>query len=149
MERIQLKNVLENDTKIALTVYYRRNATWYMVNHWVPKTLSGLTDYTGMETKIKDGVDYVLLDQETLHGRVGTMTKANAKTDDVYEKLTPIGYSQKLIENAATASMMDTNATTVDVYYKAAEFYRVIFDTNYTYIPRQQIKLGEIGRAHV
>lgn len=64
------------------------------------------------------------------------------KTDDVYEKLTPIGYSQKLIENAATASMMDTNATTVDVYYKAAEFYRVIFDTNYTYIPRQQIKLG-------
>ncbi len=138
----QLKNVLENDTKIALTVYYRRNATWYMVNHWVPKTLSGLTDYTGMETKIKDGVDYVLLDQETLHGRVGTMTKANAKTDDVYEKLTPIGYSQKLIENAATASMMDTNATTVDVYYKAAEFYRVIFDTNYTYIPRQQIKLG-------
>lgn len=125
---------------LDITVYYRRNATWYTVNHWVPKTLSGLTDQeiadNGYETSEgENGETYVRLDQETLQGRVGATTAAKAKTEgDVYEKISPIGFSQKLIENTNTA---------VDIYYAAADSYRVIFDTDYTYIPRQQVKVGE------
>lgn len=119
---------------LDITVYYRRNATWYTVNHWVPTALAG-NDIDDLETKTEDSVEYVRLDQETLQGRVGATTAAKAKTEgDVYEKISPIGFSQKLIENTNTA---------VDIYYAAADSYRVIFDTDYTYIPRQQVKVGE------
>lgn len=130
----QLKTGLNSETGLDITVYYRRNVTWYTVNHWVPKVLSGLTDFTGKETKTENGVEYVRLDQETLQGRVGAMTRATAKIDGVYEELQSVDFSQKLIKNTDTA---------VDIYYKAAEFYRVIFDTDYTYIPRQQADLGD------
>lgn len=134
----QLKAAMEKG--LDITVYYRRNATWYTVNHWVPKTLSGLTDQeiadNGYETSEGgNGEIYVRLDQETLQGRVGATTAAKAKTEgDVYEKISPIGFSQKLIENTNTA---------VDIYYAAADSYRVIFDTDYTYIPRQQVEMGK------
>lgn len=128
----QLKSVMEGKD-LDITVYYRRNATWYTVNHWVPKALAG-TLTGNKEEKTENGITYVCLDQETIQGRVGAMTRAAAKTDgDTYEKLQSTGFSQKLIENTNTA---------VDIYYTAAESYRVIFDTSYTYIPRQQIKLG-------
>lgn len=134
----QLKAAMEKG--LDITVYYRRNATWYTVNHWVPEKLSGLTEdqinnLDNDHKKTENGTDYVLLDQETLQGRVGATTAAKAKTEgNVYEKISPIGFSQKLIENTNTA---------VDIYYAAAGSYRVIFDTDYTYIPRQQVKVGE------
>ena len=129
----QLTKALNGGTDLDITVYYRRNATWYTVNHWVPKTLAGTL--TGSEEeKNENGVVYVRLDQETLQGRVGAMTRAAAKTDgDTYEKVESVDFSQKLIENADTV---------VDIYYKAADSYRVIFDTDYTYIPRQQVAMG-------
>lgn len=134
----QLNQVLAGETNLDITVYYRRNATWYTVNHWMPETLSGMSqdEIDNLDTdrkKTENGVDYVRLDQETLQGRVGAMTRASAKFDGIYEQLQSTEYSQKLIEN--------TN-TVVDIYYKAADSYRVIFDTNYTYIPRQQVALG-------
>lgn len=128
----QLNSVLENGTELDITVYYRRNATWYTVNHWVPQTLAG-GNTTGLETKVVEGITYVRLDQETLQGRVGVRTRAAAKTENVYEQLQPVGFYQKLIENTDTV---------VDIDYKAADSYRVIFDTDYTYIPRQQVALG-------
>lgn len=119
---------------LDITVYYRRNATWYTVNHWVPTALAG-NDIDDLETKTEDSVEYVRLDQETLQGRVGATTAAKAKTEgDVYEKISPIGFSQKLIENTDTV---------VDIYYAAADSYRVIFDTDYTYIPRQQVDMND------
>lgn len=133
----QLASAMAGDG-LDITVYYRRNAAWYTVNHWVPKTLSGLMDFTGWETKTEGGVEYVRLDQETFQGRVGALTRAAAKTDGLYEELEAIGFSQKLIEN----SDITNAATVVDIYYKAADSYRVIFDTDYTYIPRQQVALG-------
>ena len=128
----QLSAVLNGTTNLDITVYYRRNATWYTVNHWVPTALAGTLD-GDEEPGEANGETYVRLDQETLQGRVGAMTRAAAKVDGVYEQLQSTGYSQKLIENTDTV---------VDIYYKAADSYRVIFDTNYTYIPRQQVALG-------
>lgn len=119
---------------LSITVYYRRNATWYTVNHWVPEHLSGLDDSTGYPTKTVGNVKYVRLNQETLQGRVGATTNAEAKNDGVYTLLSPVGFSQKLIAQQDTV---------VDIDYKAAHAYRVIFDTDYTYIPRQTVELGK------
>lgn len=119
---------------LDITVYYRRNATWYTVNHWVPTALAGTVAPDAVKDTV-DGFEYVRLDQEPLQGRVGATTAAKAKTEgDVYEKISPIGFSQKLIENTDTV---------VDIYYAAADSYRVIFDTDYTYIPRQQVEVGK------
>ncbi len=142
----QLANALENG--LDLTVSYRRNATWYTVNHWVPKELSGLTEEQikneNKQTKEEGGVIYVLLDTEELQGRVGSTTKASAKTEGIYALLVSKGFSQKLIQNKVSTAGSDSTAveTTVDIYYAAAGSYRVIFDTDYTYIKRQQISLG-------
>lgn len=131
LTRAQLENARTQG--LSITVYYRRNATWYTVNHWVPKDLAGTL--TGDE-ETKQGVDfdYVRLDQETLQGRVGATTNAEAKNDGVYTLLSPVGFSQKLIAQQDTV---------VDIDYEAANDYRVIFDTDYTYIPRQTVGLGE------
>lgn len=140
----QLQSILQNETELGITVYYRRNATWYTVSHWVPKALSGLSDFTGRDTKDVGGIEYVCMDRETMQGRVGAMTNAKAKVEGAYAVLIPTNFSQKFIENAASEEG-DSNAvgTTVDIYYTAAESYSVIFYTNYTYIPRQQIDLNE------
>ncbi|WP_298018471.1 hypothetical protein [uncultured Dysosmobacter sp.] len=137
----QLKNALENGLNI--NVSYRRNATWYTVNHWVPKDLSGLTEDELQNRKIKEenGVPYVLLNTENLQGRVGGLTRAAAKTEGVYTLLAPLVFNQKLIENRVSND--GVIGTVVDIYYRAADSYRVIFDTDYTYIPRQQVPLGE------
>lgn len=137
----QLQKALENGLNI--TVSYRRNATWYTVNHWVPKDLSGLTEDELQNRKIKEenGVPYVLLNTENLQGRVGGLTRAAAKTEGVYTLLAPLVFNQKLIENRVSND--GVIGTVVDIYYRAADSYRVIFDTDYTYIPRQQVPLGE------
>ena len=128
----QLTQILEDGAGLDITVYYRRNATWYTVNHWVPTALAGTL--TGSEEKKNEGgTEYVRLEQETLQGRVGALTRAKAKTTAAYEQLQSVGFSQKLIENTGTV---------VDIDYAAADSYRVIFDTDYTYIPRQQVALG-------
>lgn len=136
---------------LDITVNYRRNATWYLVKHWVPEGLCGLRDdeisVLPNEDKKTEGTEkYVCLDKDTQQGRVGALTRATARTHtdngnaegNPYELVQPNAFAQKLIENQTT-----NNETTVDIFYSAASSYRVIFDTDYTYIPRQQVKLGE------
>lgn len=121
---------------LSITVYYRRNATWYTVNHWVPENLSGLTDPDDYETKTENGTNYVRLVTDTLQGRIGATTRAAAKTgadNPVFTLLSPMNFSQRQIE---------ATGTVVDIFYEPATEYRVIFDTNYTYIPRQTVALG-------
>lgn len=129
----QLKSAAEQDSGLNITVYYRRNATWYTVNHWVPLATA---DAAGADTNGKpgDGNNNVCLDTETVQGRVGALTNAHPKTDGkVYELLGSLGFSQQLIANTGTV---------VNIYYAPANSYRVIFDTSYTYIERQQVQLG-------
>lgn len=136
---------------LEITVYYRRNATWYLVKHWVPQALCGLSDdeIDALPAEDKKHVgteDYVCLDKDTQQGRVGALTRATARThtdngnadDNPYKLVQPNAFAQKLIENQTT-----NNETTVDIFYSAASSYRVIFDTDYTYIPRQQVDLGK------
>ncbi len=141
----QLSNALENGLNI--TINYRRNATWYTVNHWVPEDLSGLSpdEISGKEKRNENGINYVLMSTEDIQGRAGSLTRAAARTDGIFEMLVPLGFSQKIIENTVSIAEAapNTNLTTVDIFYEAAASYRVIFNTNYTYIPRQVIPLGK------
>ena len=117
---------------LDITVYYRRNATWYTVNHWVPEPLADGAP-ADAEKKDVDGVTYVRLEQETIQGRVGATTAAKAKVGDAFALVSPKPFNQVLIEDKDTV---------VDIYYAAASSYRIIFDTDYTYIPRQQVEKG-------
>lgn len=127
----QFKSAVTNG--LDITVYYRRNATWYTVNHWVPKTLVAGGVPAGAEEKTEDGTVYVRLDQETIQGRVGANTAAKAKVGGKYELVSAVPFNQVQIAN--------TN-TVVDIYYASASSYRIIFNTDYTYIPRQQVNMG-------
>ena len=89
----QLTNALEHG--LDITVSYRRNATWYTVEHWVPPELSGLSEEKIAEKKAKGEVrendngevTYVLLDTDRAQGRVGALTRAAMKTGGVYDLL--------------------------------------------------------------
>lgn len=147
MSKAQMENALQNGCTV--TVNYRRTTTWYTAKHWVPKELSDLTAEQ-MDKKEKTnigGVEYVLLDSENLQGRVGALTKVAAKTSgSVYEKLTPKPFAQELIKGIVSIGDLDQNGadeknkpTVINIYYEAAKSYRVIFDTDYAYIKRQQV----------
>lgn len=147
LENPQLKVTLTKDQLeqakqhgLNVTVYYRRNATWYTVKHWVPDILASLIadDITGKPTRTENGTTYVCIDTDTLQGRVGGLTNASAKTENGYALLTALPFSQQLVKNST-----DNGGTTLDIFYAAATSYRVIFDTDYTYIPRQQVNLNE------
>ena len=144
----QLASARKNE--LDITVCYRRNATWYLVKHWVPQALCGLSGdaIAALPAEDKKSVgneDYVCLDKDTQQGRVGALTRATVRTHtdnadatgNPYEVLQPNGFDQKLIENQTSGT-----ETTVDIHYVPASSYRVIFDTDYTYIPRQQVDLG-------
>lgn len=55
---------------LNITVNYRRNATWYLVKHWVPETLCGLESgeieaLPGEDRKTEGIEKYVCLDKDT------------------------------------------------------------------------------------
>lgn len=136
----QMDSIIKGKSDLnTITVSYRRNATAYAVNHWVPNDLTGKSaaDIAAMPAEEKttiDGVDYVLLDRQEIQGRVGALTKAEAiTTGSVYEILRPKTFSQEVI---------GTN-TAINLYYEPISPVRVIFDTNHTYIPRQQVEVGD------
>lgn len=120
---------------LEITIYYRRNATWYTVNHWVPQ---GFAESTA-EQKVYGAATYYLCESEEIQGRAGAITNAKAKIGGAYELLTALPISQQIIQNRT-----EDNETIVNIYYKTADSYRVIFDTNYAYIPRQQVPMNGV-----
>ena len=103
---------------LNITVSYRRNATWYTVKHWVPEAFAApMPGQPAGEKETVGGTVYVLQDQEQMQGRVGGLTRAAEKVGGRYDLLVSIGFAQKLIQG---------EGTTVDIYYQAAESYRVI-----------------------
>lgn len=122
-----------------MTIFYRRNATWYTVKHWVQHDYSSYSDQpfdtlTATEKETVDGVNYVLQNTEQVQGRVGALTNAKVRTDGIYRYVSPVSFSQKEIAEKDTV---------VEIFYKIPAVYTVIFYTNYTYIPRQQVKSEE------
>ena len=124
---------------LDLTIFYRRNATWYTVKHWVQHDYSSYSDQpfgtlAATEKETVDGVNYVLENTEQVQGRVGALTNAKVRTDGIYRYVSPVSFSQKEIAEKDTV---------VEIFYKIPAVYTVIFDTDYTYIPRQQVNSEE------
>lgn len=100
---------------LTLTIYYRRDMGMYTVNYW--KRASGAS-----------GGDELIKSME-VSGRVGALTSVKPLEDH------PEGF---LLESIAQKTIAADGSTVVDVYYSAS-LIRVIFDTDYIYIPRQQV----------
>ncbi len=140
----------ELDEATTITVYYRRNATSYTVNHWVPTPPDGTPGVpTNPPKKQFDGKDYVQVYTESVQGRVGALTNAKDSPAVVpadqtgnhfdFTPYVPIPFSQQEIALRTTENQ---NGTVIDIRYKDADAYRVIFNTDYTYIERQQVNIG-------
>lgn len=138
----------ELDDSLTVTVYYRRNAGSYKVFHWAANLPED--QQSGKETKIKNGVTYYKVYEESKQGRVGAMTNAVPGTDMMEKEGVDIwigagrfdftsyvteGFGQKIIESG--------DQTTVDIFYTSASEYRVIFNTDDTYISRVQADLND------
>lgn len=128
-------------TALTVTVYYRRNAGTYKVNHWVPNLLSA--EQAGKDSMTHNGVTYWNVYPETKQGRIGAMTNAISGMDQMdrtgeeawlaagkfdFRPYVTEGFAQQIVDRNGT--------TEVDVYYGSASEYRIIFNTDTTYIPR-------------
>lgn len=141
------KQALEDATTV--TVYYRRNATSYTVKHWVKTDVlpDGFSNkFTGTETGTGELAGYTKVYAESLQGRVGALT--NAQESPVTDKFdfAPYkaeGFSQQEIRFRDPDNAAD-EGTVVNIKYVGADEYRVIFNTNYTYIPRQLVKINNV-----
>lgn len=102
---------------LALTIYYRRDMGTYTVNYW--KRASGV-----------GGGDELIKSME-VSGRIGALTSAK----ELASGERPEGF---LLESIAQKTIAADGSTVVDVYYSAS-LIRVIFNTDYIYIPRQQV----------
>ena len=143
--KLQLTLKAGQTDDITVTVYYRRNAGFYYVDHWVPKgnlTAAQQNEYTQKYSTVNVAGNsnfdnnYIMVYQERKQGRVGAMTNARSNPQvseaAVLDAFVPVGFSQKVIEAD----------TTVDVLYTTTNRYRLIFNTDDIYIPRQQLELG-------
>lgn len=133
---------------LTVTVYYRRNAGEYTVNHWVPY-LSPAEQGDNEHTTI-NGVTYWNVYPEEKQGRIGAMTNAISGMDQMdrtgvdqwiadggfdFRPYVTQGFAQQIVASGGT--------TEVDIYYDSASEYRIIFDTNDTYIPRVSVNAND------
>lgn len=108
---------------LSLTIYYRRAMGNYKVRYWKAGAKS-------------DGSDEMIKEVD-MKGRIGALTNAKelTKPEDVAKVA---GYS---LEDIAQKTIAPDGNTVVDVYYSAGRI-RVIFNTDYIYIPRQQVPVN-------
>lgn len=108
---------------ISLTVYYRRDAGTYKVNHW--KAKAGIED-----PDQKNELHWDLLESRTCQGRAGMITDARRLEDSRV-----IGYNAELFSQQ---TIQPDGSTEVNIYY-VPKTIRVIFDSDDIYIARQQV----------
>ena len=138
----------ERENHTTVTVYYRRNATSYTVRHWV-LTGSLPTGFTPPEqpaNKPAELAQYTMVYTEALQGRVGALTNAQESPAVTaggnqfdFAPYMAEGFSQQEIIYRDTAH---PDGTVINITYSNASGYRVIFNTNYTYIPRVTVEPG-------
>ena len=138
-----IRHFMDLKTGPEITVYYRRNATTYTAKHWVTAAMwspsFGSINNADIMQHGTPEVTYYLADTESLQGRVGALTNAAASDKEGFLPYTTEPIVQKLIERRANDQ---DEGTVVDVFYTTANNYRVIFNTNFAYIPRQSVPVG-------
>lgn len=143
----QCRAALNASEPLTVTVYYRRNAGFYHVGHWVPKTglsTENVNKYTTQYSTYNQtsvgpfDQGYLMVYLERKQGRVGALTNARAypagagEAEKILNSFRPQAVNQKTIE-------ADTR---VDILYDTADRYGLIFQTEESYIPRQYVNKG-------
>lgn len=151
-ERAALQNKLDND--LTVTVYYRRNIGFYTINHWVPNLSNAdITKYVAPEDRagqVRNGKTYYKVYIESKQGRIGALTNAISGMDlmeragkDSWLGLGRFDFTPYVTEGFAQKIVEPGGGTALDIYYDTASEYRIIFDTNETYIPRVSVELND------
>lgn len=155
------------DAALTVTVFYRRNASFYNVRHLVPPRLAGKmpngNDWdTVTVSQNGEDVTYSVVFAQQVQGRAGALTNAKESPEmgmdsgvvvedpslKVKKGTNQFDFGQVMADGIRQTVIKPrdevdgTPNTTVDIIYKAAEQYRLIFDTNDAYIPRQQVTSG-------
>lgn len=125
-----LKNpeALTGRQEVTLEVNYRRDNGTYTVKHWIPKE-----GVIAPDVGVKD--HWQVQDIQTLSGRIGAMTRAEAQ----YVR----GYANRAISQQPIKA---DGSTMVDIFYTKDDTIRVIFDTseaNSGEIDRQQLNITD------
>ena len=134
------------DPEVTVNIYYRRNAGFYNVAHWVPHANIPASEIATYKTQYpdynnddgvyhRDGLVMVCLEHK--QGRVGALTNARpypAQKEDVLRSFVPQPFVQEEIA---------TDTTRVDITYDVADSYSLIFLTDGGYIPRQHVDAGD------
>lgn len=134
------------DSEVTVNVYYRRNAGFYNVAHWVPHAnipASEIATYKSQYPEYneddgayhRDGLIMVYLERK--QGRVGALTNARpypAEKESLLRSFVPQPFVQEEVA---------TDTTRVDITYDVADSYSLIFLTDGSYIPRQQVDAGD------
>lgn len=122
-----LKNpeALTGRQEVTLEVNYRRDNGTYTVKHWIPKE-GVIAPDVGEKDDWQEGQD-----AQTLSGRIGAMTRAEAQ----YIR----GYANRAISQQPIKA---DGSTVVDIFYTKDDTIRVIFDTS-------EATSGEIDRQQL
>lgn len=134
------------DSEVTVNVYYRRNAGFYNVAHWVPHANIPASEIATYKTQYpeynndngayhRDGLVMVYLERK--QGRVGALTNARpypAEKESLLRAFVP----QPFVQEEVTA-----DTTRVDITYDVADSYSLIFLTDGSYIPRQHVDAGD------
>ena len=144
MTKGQCRKLLDANGELEVTVYYRRNAGFYHVGHWVPQASLSEKDVNTYKSEYsaynQNGVEpfddgYLMVYLERKQGRVGALTNARAnppEAESILSSFNPHAVTQETIE-------ADTR---VDILYDTADRYGLIFQTEDSYIPRQYVNKG-------
>lgn len=121
-----LKNpeALTGRQEVTLEVNYRRDNGTYTVKHWVPKEGVVVPD-------VETAEHWEVRETQTLSGRIGAMTRAEA--------MFIRGYANRAISQQPIKA---DGSTAVDIFYTKDDTIRVIFDTS-------EATSGEIDRQQL
>lgn len=121
--KLILKNpgALTGQQEITMEVNYRRDNGTYTVKHWIPKEDVVVPD-------VGNAAHWKVQETQTLSGRIGAMTRAEAEFIQ--------GYANRAISQQPIKA---DGSTVVDIFYTKDDTIRVIFDTS-------EATSGEIDR---
>lgn len=124
----KLRELDKKKVELTLEVNYRRDNGTYTVKHWIPKE-----GVIAPDVGVKD--HWQEQDTQTLSGRIGAMTRAEAQ----YIR----GYANRAISQQPIQA---DGSTVVDIFYTKDDTIRVIFDTSEATsgeIERQQLNITD------
>lgn len=134
------------DPEFEVNIYYRRNAGFYNVAHWVPHANLSAEQIATYQKKYpefnNDANEYyhdgrVMVYLQHKQGRVGALTNAQPYPKEAETLLRPF-VPQEFVQE-----VIETDTTCINIPYNMADSYSLIFLTDGSYIPRQHVDAND------